>query len=73
VERAPVLFGVDQERQGKARETLIAQPYQQIGQLKVELNFCHRSPDYNRERRLAMIDQHHSKLSLACQCTLLSF
>jgi hypothetical protein len=34
--------GVDQERQAKAREALIAQLYQQIGQLKVELDFLSR-------------------------------
>jgi transposase len=42
VEGAPGLFGTEPERQDKAREALIAQLYQQIGQLKVELDFLSR-------------------------------
>lgn len=39
VEGAAGIFGVDHGRQGEADEALVAQLYQQIGQLKVERDF----------------------------------
>jgi len=42
VERAPQLFENGTGQQDKGQEALIAQLYQQIGQLKVELDFLSR-------------------------------
>jgi len=39
VEGAAVIFGCDHDQKGKTDEHLIAQLYQQIGQLKVERDF----------------------------------
>ena len=70
VEGAPKLFETGQGQTEKDNQALTAQFYQQIGQLKVELDFCHGGRGYSGARRLEMI-RHHPDLSLACQCALL--
>ena len=64
------IFGGDHD-QKKGDEALIAQLYQQIGQLNVERFFGEQLGSLSVERRRAVVNRQHSSLSVVHQCTLL--
>ncbi|MFQ5854004.1 MAG: IS3 family transposase [Candidatus Binatia bacterium] len=71
LEGASGIFGGDQGYQ-KNNESLIAQLYQQIGQLKVERDFPRQQiGSLSQERRRAMVDRRHPSLSVVRQCRVL--
>ena len=80
-EGAAYIFGGDHDQEGKNSEGLIAQLYQQIGQLKVERDFLEsqvgtvsterRRATCGEKRWRAMVDRQDISLSIVRQCTLL--
>ncbi|MEK7329899.1 MAG: IS3 family transposase [Candidatus Eisenbacteria bacterium] len=72
LEGASGIFSDGQGQQKKNDEALVAQLYQQIGQLKVERDFLEgRLGPLSGERRRAMVDRQHPSLSVVRQCRLL--
>ncbi|MDY6917129.1 MAG: IS3 family transposase [Chloroflexota bacterium] len=71
-EGATGIFDGDHGQKTKDDEALIAQLYQQIGQLKVERGFFREQVgSLSVERRRAVIDRQHPSLSVVRQCRLL--
>ncbi|MFQ5875881.1 MAG: IS3 family transposase [Dehalococcoidia bacterium] len=72
LEGAVDIFSGNHAQERKKDDGLIAQLYQQIGQLKVERDFFRGEiGSLSRERRRAMVDRRHPSLSIVCQCALL--
>ena len=55
----------------KSEEALIASLYQQIGQLKVEVDFLKKNQVCSIEHKRQLIEPEHSQLSIVRQCELL--
>ncbi|HZA21361.1 MAG TPA: IS3 family transposase [Dehalococcoidia bacterium] len=72
VEGAAGLFSGDLDREKEVEQTLIAQLYQHIGQLKVERDFLKKQVrSLSPEQRRALVDRQHPSLSVVRQCALL--
>ena len=72
-EEAPRLFSSHRGRQEKEEEALKASLYQQIGQLKVELDWLKKKLDVSVDRKRQLIEEEHPQLSVRRQCALLGF
>ncbi|HSW39464.1 MAG TPA: IS3 family transposase [Acidobacteriota bacterium] len=73
LEQLPVIFSDGRARADSANEELRNQLYQQIGQLKCELDWLKKkSLDCCTEERRRWIHQEHSNISIARRCDLLS-
>jgi putative transposase len=73
VEGAASLFEGRSERNGAEELALRDRLYQEIGQLKVELDWLKKSMSCSVEQRRSWIEGRHQRLSVARQCELLGF
>ena len=71
LEGLPDIFSVRRARAAQDDEALKAQLYQQIGQLKVELDWLKKNLGCSVEQKRQMIELAHPQLSLRRQCQLL--
>ena len=69
--RSPSIFGERRAEQDKKEEALKAQLYQQIGQLKVELDWLKKKQDLPVEAKRSLVEPGHERISLVRQCDLL--
>jgi len=70
LKRAAELFNGEQ-RAACSEEALVARLYQEIGELKVELDWLKKNLGLSVESKRAAIDWEHPKMSVARQCELL--
>jgi putative transposase len=68
----PDAFSGKSQRQEKAQTGLTDELYQQIGQLKVELDWLKKNLDLSVGVKRALIQPDHGQISLSRQCELLS-
>ncbi len=68
----PELFSLGREKQETSEEALIASLYQQIGQLKVQVDWLEKNQSQSVEAKRALIEPGHPSLSIRQQCSLLS-
>jgi putative transposase len=67
----PDLFSRQADKQEKSEEALIANLYQQIGQLKVQGDWLEKKQTQSVEAKRALIEPEHPELSIAQQCEVL--
>ncbi|WP_371873941.1 IS3 family transposase [Dictyobacter arantiisoli] len=67
----PAVFSTRSPSQEKSEEDLTATLYQQIGQLKVELDWLKKKQGSSVEHKRQLIDLNHPQLSIGRQCELL--
>lgn len=67
----PDLFSTRREKREHDHEALQAQLYQQIGQLKVELDWLKKNLALSPDAKRALIEPDHPQISIARQCALL--
>ena len=67
----PQIFSNRREKREQDHEALQAQLYQQIGQLKVELDWLKKNLDLGIDVKRDLIEPHHPQISIARQCELL--
>ena len=67
----PTMFSTRANKQQKSEEALIATLYQQIGQLKVQVDWLEKNHERSIEAKRALIEPEHPQLSIAQQCELL--
>ncbi len=67
----PRILSSRRGRREKEEEELKATLYQQIGQLKVEVDWLKKKLDLPVESKRQMIEVDHSQISLRRQCALL--
>jgi Transposase and inactivated derivatives len=67
----PDLFATGKSKQGQSEEALIASLYQQIGQLKVQVDWLGKNQNHSVEEKRALIEPGHPDLSIRQQCKLL--
>ena len=72
MEQLSEVFSNGRVRADSQEEELRNQLYQQIGQLKVELDWLKKNLDCCIEERRRYIDVYHSEISIARQCELVS-
>jgi len=70
-EALPKLFADRRQKPDRSAEELQAQLYQQIGQLKVELDWIKKKLAWNVDQKRAAIEPEHPEISVARQCELL--
>src|SRR5258708_37261277 len=68
----PELFSLRREKQETSEEALIASLYQQIGQLKVQVDWLEKNQSQSVEVKRTLIETEHPSLSIRQQCSLLS-
>jgi putative transposase len=66
----PGVFSNRRSQDQKAQEDLTAELYQQIGQLKVELDWLKKSLDLPVATKRALVEADHPDISIAHQCEL---
>ncbi|MEB3295497.1 MAG: IS3 family transposase [Synechococcales bacterium] len=71
LESIPAAFSSKRDRQEKAQTGLTDELYQQIGQLKVELDWLKKNLGLNVVAKRALIEPDHPQISLSRQCELL--
>ena len=71
LESLPEVFGRRRQEDRQQQEELTAQLYQQIGQLKVELDWLKKSLDWTVEYKRMLIERDHCEIPIARQCALL--
>lgn len=64
------MFSARRAKREHDQEALQAQLYQQIGQLKVELDWLKKKLDWPPEAKRGLIDPAHPRISIARQCEL---
>jgi putative transposase len=69
-EGLPQLFADRRQKPDRSAEELQAQLYQQIGQLKVELDWLKKKLAWSVDQKRAAIEPEHPALSVARQCEL---
>ena len=67
----PGIFTDRRGNQSRGEECLTEELYEQIGRLKMDLEWLKKSPDLPIERRRLLIDREEEKLSVRRQCELL--
>ena len=67
----PGIFTDRRGNQSRGEESLTEELYEQIGRLKMDLEWLKNSPDLPIERRRLLIDREEEKLSVRRQCELL--
>jgi len=71
LEELPGLFSGRHEKEAKKDEELVARLYQQIGQLKVELDWLKKKLSGCIEDKRRLIDPEHPQIPIERQCELL--
>ena len=71
LESLPEVFGRRRQEDRQQQEALTAQLYQQIGQLKVELDWLKKSLDWTVEYKRRLIERDHCEIPIARKCALL--
>ena len=71
IESLPDVFSTRHERDAQEEETLKAELYQQIGQLKVETDWLKKKLDCSIDRKRQMIAPGHNSISIRRQCELI--
>jgi putative transposase len=71
MEGLPDILSDRRRKRNADQEVLVAQLYQQIGQLKVELDWLKKSLDLPLESKRALIEPEHADLAVVRQCELL--
>src|SRR5919206_1838826 len=66
----PEIFSARRAKREHDQEAFQAQLYQQIGQLKVELDWLKKKLDLAPEAKRALIEPAHAQMSIARQCDL---
>ena len=66
----PQIFSARRDKREHDQEALQAQFYQQIGQLKVELDWLKKKLDLPRDAKRELIEPSHPQMSIARQCDL---
>src|ERR1700738_699073 len=66
----PDLFSTRKSDQAQSKEALINTLYQQIGQLKVQVNWLEKNQNRSIEEKRALIEPDHPELSIRQQCEL---
>ena len=66
----PDIFSARRDKRQHDQEAFQAQLYQQIGQLKVELDWLKKKRDLPPEAKRALIEAAHPQISIARQCDL---
>src|SRR5215211_5926621 len=66
----PEIFSARRAKREQGQEALQAQLYQQIGQLKGELDWLKKKLDGSPETRRLLIEPAHPQISIARQCGL---
>jgi len=67
----PEIFSCRQQSERRDQEELTSQLYQQIGQLKVELDWLKKNLDLTLEQKRKAIEPDHKKIRVYRQCELL--
>ncbi len=67
----PQIVSNRREKREQDHEALQAQLYQQIGQLKVELDWLKKNLDLDIDAKRALVEPEHPQISIARQCELL--
>src|SRR5919109_1165798 len=67
----PEIFSARRAKREQDQEALHAQLYQQIGQLKVELDWLKKKLALSPDAKRSLIEPAHPQISLARQCDLL--
>ena len=70
IEEGPTVFGQDTARQLQEQTEREAELYEQIGRLKMELEWLKKKLPRSGERKRMLIDPHHPALSIRRQCDL---
>ena len=71
LEELPRLFSDHRRKEDKDREELLSELYQQIGQLKVELEWLKKNLRLSVDEKKRLIEPEHVMLSISRQCELL--
>jgi len=71
LESLPEIFSRRRRNEQQDQEALTAQLYQQIGQLKVELDWLKKNLDLTLERKRKAVEPEHKKIPICRQCELL--
>jgi putative transposase len=71
LDQVPKLFSSRRGANAKAEDALKAALYQQIGQLKVELDWLKKKLSISVEAKRPLVEPGHPQISLRRQCTLL--
>src|SRR2546423_1398648 len=71
LDELPNVFARPGSERAKSEEALIASLYQQIGQLKVEVDFLKKNQASSIEHKRQLIEPDHRQLSIVRQCALL--
>lgn len=66
----PTVFGTNQARQAKEQSAKEAELYEQIGRLKMELEWLKKKLASSTEAKRQMIESGHSDISIRRQCEL---
>ena len=66
----PEIFAARRAKRAQAQDALQAQLYQQIGQLKVELEWLKKKLDWPPEAKRGLIESAHPHISIARPCDL---
>ena len=66
----PEIFSARRAKREDAQEALQAQLYQQIGQLKVELDWLKKKLDWPLDAKRGVMEPAHPQISIARQCEL---
>ena len=71
LEALPEVFSHRRQRSQQQQDELTAQLYQQIGQLKVELDWLKKNVDLTVEQKRSAIEPQHRQISVSRQCELM--
>jgi len=71
LESLPEIFNCRRQNERQDQEAFTAQLYQQIGQLKVELDWLKKNLDLTLEQKRKAIEPGHKKIPIYRQCELL--
>jgi len=67
----PTLFSTGRSKADRDRELLEAELYQQIGQLKVEVDWLKKKLDLSPEAKRVLIEPQHPAITISRQCELI--
>ena len=70
LEELPKLFSGNREKSDREGQELIAQLYQQIGQLKVELDWLKKKLVFSVDQKRQLIEHGHRQIPVVRQCEL---
>jgi putative transposase len=70
LEELPKIFSGNREKTDREAQELISQLYQQIGQLKVELEWLKKKLVFSVDEKRQLIEHEHSQIPVVRQCEL---